>query len=168
MAFGKFGRYHPDGIDVQISEFDLVALVTAEVAAASASGPVGLTTDVPEWSLASDPLHVRYIVVNLLQNAIKYSDAQSVVIVEVKGGPNVGRVIVADNGIGIPPQDVEALFSPFFRASNVATRSGTGMGLAIVKKSASLIGARVSVDSEIGEGTTFAVSLPRAPTAWRA
>lgn len=166
MAFGKFGRYHPDGVEVHISEFDLVALVTAEVAAVRAARPVDLTA-VPEWQLASDPLHVRYIVVNLLQNAIKYSDARSAVRVAVDGGATSSRVVVADDGIGIPHRDLEPLFSPFFRASNVADRSGTGMGLAIVRKSANLIGAQIAVESTPGVGTTFVVSLPRSPTAWR-
>ena len=70
-------------------------------------------------------------------------------------------ITVADEGIGIPPAELEELFSPFYRASNVGDVPGTGMGLAIVKKSARLIGAKIEVASVQGNGTRFRVTLPR-------
>jgi signal transduction histidine kinase len=161
MAFGKFGRYHPDGVDVHPVGFDLVALVEEEVARAVEPARLELTTAGPTLEIESDPLQVRYLVVNLLQNALKYSDDR--VRVRVGGDDDSATVEVADAGIGIPENELAELFSPFFRASNVAGRPGTGMGLAIVKKSAHLIGARVEVETGLGAGTTFTISLPRRP-----
>lgn len=163
MAFGKFGRYHPDGVDVHVSEVDLVALVAVE-----AGDPrVSFVAAVDRLPLETDPLHVRYIVANLVQNALKYSDGVVRVLVgeAAEGG---GVLTVADRGIGVPRAELDALFSPFYRASNVLARPGTGMGLAIVKKSANLVGARVTVDSVEGGGTTFVVSFPAGPADWRA
>jgi signal transduction histidine kinase len=163
MAFGKFGRYHPDGVDVHPIRFDVVALVEEEVTRAAEPARLELTKELPTLEVESDPLHVRYLVVNLLQNALKYSDDR--VRVRIGGNDGAGSIVVADTGIGIPEGEVDALFSPFFRASNVADRPGTGMGLAIVKKSARLIGARVEVEMSPGGGTTFRIALPRRPPA---
>lgn len=163
MAFGKFGRYHPDGADVHVSDVDLVAL-----AGAAATDPrVSFVAAAERVPLETDPLHVQYVVVNLVQNALKYSDGT--VRVHVDEGPDGGGVLtVADDGIGVPRSELDALFSPFYRASNVAARPGTGMGLAIVKKSAKLVGAHVSVESTEDVGTTFVVTFPAGPAAWRA
>ncbi|MCA1991834.1 MAG: HAMP domain-containing histidine kinase, partial [Coleofasciculus sp. S288] len=67
---------------------------------------------------------------------------------------------VRDWGMGIPQEDQPHLFEPFYRGENVGTIRGTGMGLAIVRKAVDLHGGTVSVESEIGIGTTFTVSLP--------
>lgn len=165
MAFGKFGRYHPDGVDVRVECFDLVALLRDELAALAA-GPgaahrLRFETGAEACPLETDREHVRYIVVNLLQNAAKYSDPGSEVAVALAVAGAEIRICVSDEGIGIPAEELDELFSPFHRASNVESRPGTGMGLAIVKKSAGLIGARVSVDSRLGEGTAFTVVLGR-------
>ena len=161
MAFGKFGRYYPDGVDVRVTRFDLVALMRGEVDALRAGSGNGhrlrFVCDVPERPVETDRQHVRYIVVNLLQNAVAYSDAGSEVVLTLVATREALELRVRDEGIGVPASEVEALFSPFYRASNAAARPGTGMGLPIVKKSASLIGATVDVRSVVGEGSEFTV-----------
>jgi signal transduction histidine kinase len=67
---------------------------------------------------------------------------------------------IQDAGIGIPKEDLEQLFESFGRASNVGMIPGTGLGLAIVKKCVDLHRGKISVDSEVGIGTTFTVTLP--------
>ena len=67
---------------------------------------------------------------------------------------------VQDKGIGIPESDLVKLFDSFYRASNVGTISGTGLGLAIVKRAVDSHGGKIGVESEVGVGTTFVVSLP--------
>ena len=164
MAFGKFGRYYPDGIDVRMTRFELVGSLRDEVTALAADKGVGhrlhFETTTNAYTIETDSEHLRYIVINLLQNAVKYSEPGTKVTLElaVTGG-NV-QLRVSDEGIGIPATEVEALFSPFYRASNVETRPGTGMGLAIAKKSANLIGAHIDVSTTHGEGTVFTVTLP--------
>ncbi|NJO94271.1 MAG: HAMP domain-containing histidine kinase, partial [Hydrococcus sp. RM1_1_31] len=67
---------------------------------------------------------------------------------------------IRDYGIGIPESEQEKLFDSFHRASNVGNISGTGLGLAIVKKSVDLHGGTIEINSQIGEGTTFTVTIP--------
>ena len=67
---------------------------------------------------------------------------------------------IQDEGIGIPKEDQDRLFKPFYRASNVGRIPGTGLGLAIVKKCVETLEGEISVHSEVGVGTTFAVTLP--------
>lgn len=68
---------------------------------------------------------------------------------------------MADQGIGMPQEDVARLFETFYRASNVGTISGTGLGLSIVKRAVKLHGGGIKVDSVLGTGTRFVVTLPR-------
>jgi len=103
---------------------------------------------------------LRHILSNLLSNAIKYSPQGGIVNFELIW--QQGEVIfrIQDQGIGIPVADQAQLFNSFHRASNVGTLSGTGLGLAIVKRSVDLHGGKIAVNSEVGVGTTFTVSLP--------
>jgi signal transduction histidine kinase len=68
--------------------------------------------------------------------------------------------VVSDQGMGIPPKDMAALFTAFHRGSNTSETSGTGLGLVIVKRCVTLHGGSVEVSSELGKGTTFTVRLP--------
>ncbi|MEH2437583.1 MAG: ATP-binding protein [Nostoc sp.] len=103
---------------------------------------------------------LRHILSNLLSNAIKYSPQGGSVEFELIW--QQGEVIfrIQDQGIGIPVADQAQLFNSFHRACNVGTLSGTGLGLAIVKRSVDLHGGKIAVNSEVGVGTTFTVSLP--------
>jgi signal transduction histidine kinase len=103
---------------------------------------------------------LRHILGNLLTNAIKYSPASSKVYFELKEQEKTVIFRIKDQGIGIPQNEQQHLFQPFHRASNVGTISGTGLGLAIVKKCVEAHGGEISVESEVGVGTTFTVTLP--------
>lgn len=105
---------------------------------------------------------IRYVLTNLLSNAIKYSPEGGNIITHTIYDDDTVLISVNDTGIGIPPGDVEKLFDPFYRASNIGRISGTGLGLAIVKHVVDLHEGDVSVDSKLGEGTVFTVSLPLA------
>jgi len=102
---------------------------------------------------------LRHIFGNLLSNAIKYSPLGGTVRLRV--GLRDGQTVftVSDEGIGVPPEELPHLFESFHRASNVGDIPGTGLGLAIVKKSVELHGGHIGVDSRVGAGTTFTVSL---------
>lgn len=103
---------------------------------------------------------VRYILTNLLGNALKYSPQGSAVQLDLTCYPDQVVFRIQDEGIGIPLKDIPRLFESFHRASNVATTQGTGLGLAIVKQCVDLHGGHISVDSVIGKGSTFTVTLP--------
>ena len=102
---------------------------------------------------------IRHILSNLLSNAIKYSPKGGKVHLECVCTQEALMFHVQDRGIGIPIADQARLFDPFQRASNVGTISGTGLGLAIVKKAVELHGGNITVNSELGVGTTFTVTL---------
>lgn len=107
-----------------------------------------------------DPQLLRQILTQLLSNAVKYSPPSSRVSLMVSQKPRQGVFSVRDGGIGIPSAEQEKLFEPFFRASNIGNISGTGMGLAIVKKCVDLHRGEITVRSEAGMGTVFTVTLP--------
>ena len=107
-----------------------------------------------------DPSLLRKILINLLSNAVKYSGPGSAVTVRATAVAGTVTLSVADQGVGIPPDDQAHLFERFFRASNVSTIAGTGLGLHIVGRYVMLMGGSVSLHSELNQGTTIILSLP--------
>ncbi len=97
---------------------------------------------------------------NLLSNAIKYSPNGSVVDFIVNCNNVSAELIVKDRGIGIPEEELNLLFQSFFRASNVGSIAGYGLGLSIVKKCVDTHRGKIDVRSVVGKGTTFIVSIP--------
>lgn len=98
---------------------------------------------------------------NLLSNAVKYSPDGGVVSLDLGCDPKNLYFQVTDAGIGIPEEAQKRLFQPFQRAGNVQRIPGTGLGLAIVKKCVDLHQGEITVESQVGVGTTFKVRLPR-------
>ena len=122
--------------------------------------------DVPE-TLIGDESRLRQIMFNLMGNAIKFTEKGGVLIeiypiIHFRGGREIMLgFVVNDTGIGIPDEKLEAIFEPFMQADGSFTRKyqGTGLGLSIVKKLARLLGGNISVESEIGKGTSVYISL---------
>jgi signal transduction histidine kinase/DNA-binding response OmpR family regulator len=124
-----------------------------------------IAPDVPA-SIVGDPGRVRQIVVNLVANAIKFTEAGEVVL-RVGRAPDEGdRAVihfsVADTGIGIPADKLASIFEPFTQADSSMTRrfGGTGLGLAITTQLIALMGGRIWVNSEPGRGSTFHFTVP--------
>jgi two-component system sensor histidine kinase SenX3 len=119
--------------------------------------------------IVCDRRQVVSAVFNLLDNAVKYSEAGQPV--EVSAELNAGRCAIAvrDHGIGIPSRDLERIFERFYRVDRARSRQtgGTGLGLAIVRHTAQAHGGEVTVESHEGEGTTFTLFLPAAPPVAR-
>jgi len=104
---------------------------------------------------------LRHILTNLLTNAIKYSPAGGTVRFHLTLKAGEAAIFqIQDQGIGIPLKDQKHLFESFHRAHNVGGIPGTGLGLAIVKKSVDLHRGKIIVDSKVGSGTTFTVTIP--------
>lgn len=112
-----------------------------------------------------DPKLLRHIVANLLSNAVKYAPEDSTIDLQLVGSDEAVRLVVVDEGIGIPEAEVPHLFEPFRRASNVGSRSGTGLGLAIARRALDLHDGSIGVESILGAGTTFTVTLPTTSQA---
>jgi signal transduction histidine kinase len=130
---------------------------------------VHVADDLP--SLTVDVGRLELTFVNLLSNAIKYSDAtKSDRVVEVVGGPgsdSVCRLIVRDNGIGIPADRIDSIFDRFSRAhadrDDLNGVTGVGLGLSIVADCVRAMGGRVEVESSVDLGTAFLITLPGRP-----
>ncbi|MGA0198437.1 MAG: PAS domain S-box protein [Prochlorotrichaceae cyanobacterium] len=104
---------------------------------------------------------LRQIVLNLISNAVKYSKDKTPVEVILLLTIDEIFLTVKDFGIGILPEDKQQLFEPFHRGQNVGERSGTGLGLSVVKGCLDLHQGQISVQSQPGKGTVFTVTLPR-------
>ncbi|MDX2159977.1 MAG: HAMP domain-containing sensor histidine kinase [bacterium] len=104
---------------------------------------------------------MQQICTNLIQNAVKYSPEHSTVSVNLTCSDEEIMLQVSDQGIGIPAKDLEQIFDSFYRGSNVGETPGTGIGLSVVKLAVELHGGTIRVDSQVGQGTTFTVRLPR-------
>ncbi len=119
-----------------------------------------IAPEVPETVLG-DSGRLRQIILNVVSNSIKFTDHGEVSIkVEVAGEERETRVMrftVADTGIGIPPEKLESIFSPFTQADASTTRKygGTGLGLSISARLAEMMGGKIWVESEVGRGTSF-------------
>jgi PAS domain S-box-containing protein len=117
----------------------------------------------PQATLVTDATKLRQILINLVGNAIKFTERGEVCItVEVDPGSlRPVSITVRDTGIGIPPDRHQAVFEPFEQADSSTRRQfgGTGLGLSIVKAFAELIGAAIEVESEVGTGTAFTIWL---------
>jgi signal transduction histidine kinase len=141
---------------------DLVALI-AEAGKRHDWSRHQLVLDTPQPVIgACDPVRVAQLIDNLIENAIKYSPNGGEVRIALRATENEARVTVSDKGVGIPPADTPHIFERFHRAGNVDTArfSGMGLGLYICRGIVEQHGGKIGVQSHLGEGTTFEVSLP--------
>ena len=151
----------PELAPVSVPELAREAVRNASAAAAS----FGVTleaeaADGPD--VQGDHLGLTQVLENLIGNAVKFSHPGDTVRVQATWSEAQWRVDVADQGIGIPPDEMDRLFHRFVRASNARTsgRPGTGLGLSVVKAIVEVHGGWVTVDSELEQGTTFSIYLP--------
>jgi signal transduction histidine kinase len=118
-----------------------------------------------EHRCVCDAQKLYQVFLNLMDNAIKYSDPGARVDVKIVEGVSSLTVEVKDTGVGIPEEDLGQLFERFYRVDKNRSRAtgGSGLGLAISRQIVEMHGGELSVESEVGEGSTFRVRLPKAP-----
>lgn len=120
----------------------------------------------PELLVEGNAYHLRQVVNNLIDNALKFTPAGGKVSVRLRAVDNAAVFSVQDNGPGIPPEDLPHIFERFFRGdrshSHDGERTGTGLGLSICQAVVQAHSGRMSVESKAGVGTTFTVSIPLA------
>jgi heavy metal sensor kinase len=141
---------------------DLVTEVV-EMASKNSSRIINLEAE-SEPSIAKvDHKYLRQVLLNLIDNAVKYSDCDTEITLRLKSTQNQAIVQVCDRGHGITLQHQSRIFDRFYRVDEARTRStgGTGLGLSIVKTFVERMGGSVTVNSQIGEGSVFTVILPR-------
>jgi len=147
-------------IPVRLLVSETVDLVQA--AADLAEVPIHVTPDPPDIELACDRRQMRSALMNLLDNAIKYSGPREPVEIGARLDGDRVALTVRDHGIGIPTRDLERIFERFYRVDRARSREtgGTGLGLAIVRHVAQAHGGDVSVQSREGEGSLFTLHVP--------
>jgi signal transduction histidine kinase len=118
----------------------------------------------PLWVKAHQPL-LGQLLDNLLENACKYSEPCTPIVVRTWGEGDAVALAVEDHGCGIPAEELARVFEPFYRAESArpSGRAGVGLGLAVVRRIAETLGGTITAESEPGRGSRFAVRLPRAP-----
>lgn len=115
-------------------------------------------------TLRTDPVKLRQVLLNLISNAVKYTDEGTV---SLSTGQRDGAVdfFVRDTGAGVAEDHLEKIFEPFWQVEQTTTRraGGTGLGLAVTRQFVDLLGGAITVESKLGEGSTFRVTLPFDP-----
>jgi CheY-like chemotaxis protein/two-component sensor histidine kinase len=146
---------------------DLVAEVVADFQSASPKHEIVFRRPEQKLRALGDRERLEQVVVNLVQNAIKYSPQGGRVEIDVERSGSRARVQVSDQGIGIPKEEQRHVFERFFRAHNAATRNygGLGIGLYVSNEIVERHGGGFEVVSEPGQGTTFAFTVPLHETA---
>lgn len=163
-----FSKLKANHLELHLDVLDLAELATGtveELRCLAQQKAINLRIDLTQASIpiVNDPVRLRQVLVNLVSNAIKFTDAGSVKL-KVWELPE-GRVAIAvsDTGIGIHPTDQEHIFQEFWQVNQTSTRKtkGTGLGLAITNSLVHLMQGTISVESQPGKGATFRVELPR-------
>ena len=167
-----FSKIEAEHLELEAIPFDLQKLLHSTVgllAVRAREKHLELITDIGlEFPalVRGDPTRVRQVLTNLVGNAIKFTDEGEIVVraVATSAGERAVRVefAVRDTGIGISREQLASIFQEFTQADASMTRryGGTGLGLAIARKLVTLMGGELSVESEVGKGSTFAFTLP--------
>jgi two-component system phosphate regulon sensor histidine kinase PhoR len=163
----SLARLESPGMELTLSEVDLPELLHSimrdwekRLAAKQLKSHLNFPGNLPR--LRADEMRLQELIYNLLDNAVKYSKPGGTVFLRAEPAGDSVRISVADQGIGIPENDLPRIFERFYRAdkSRSSEHSGTGLGLSIVKHIAQLHGGSVEAESELGKGTTISVVLP--------
>jgi signal transduction histidine kinase len=162
------GRLDRDDVPVERHRVDVAEVVGAAVEAMAAQVPdsIQLSVDAGANGTAAigDRSRIEQVLVNLIDNAVKYGRREGTVVVSTQRIGDVVRIAVSDEGMGIQPSEQDAIFEKFYRADPEQRHSpsGTGLGLYISRELVRRMGGRIGVDSRLGAGSTFFVELPAA------
>jgi signal transduction histidine kinase/DNA-binding response OmpR family regulator len=172
-----FSKIEAGKLDIESIELDLVAnvdevgsIMAFQAAAKGLELVVNVRPEVPGRVLG-DPQRIRQCLINLVGNAIKFTQRGEVVLEVCTVGQQSGRALVhfevRDTGIGIESGALQTLFQPFIQADSSTTRKfgGTGLGLSIVRRLVEMMGGRAGAHSEVGSGSTFWFTLPLEPAS---
>jgi PAS domain S-box-containing protein len=152
-------------LDLNLNVDEVGSLMAFQAAAKGLELVVNVRPEVPQHVIG-DPQRIRQCLLNLVGNAIKFTQSGEVVLEVCSLGRQSGRSLVhfevRDTGIGVPPETLAKLFQPFTQADSSTTRrfGGTGLGLSIVRKLVEMMGGQVGAHSEVGKGSAFWFTLP--------
>ncbi len=163
ISLAEAGQLHLNLEQVNIAE--LLADVQTSFSGQAEEAGVDLLVDVEDANLTvtADAGRLDQILGNLVANALRYTPAESCIRLEAESSPMGVRLRIRDEGQGISPEDIPFVFDRFYRADKSRTREegGSGLGLAIARQLIQLHKGKISVESELGKGTTFRIDLPK-------
>ncbi|MGD8401494.1 MAG: ATP-binding protein [Bacillota bacterium] len=167
-------RIQAGKFDLHPEELDLTALVTeagANLQSIAARKKISIVTDIatPLPPLTGDYYRLRQVLVIFLDNAIKYSEAGTQIVITLRMTDQTAFITIKDQGIGIPPAELQYIWERFYKVDKVRGKSGSGagLGLTIAKYLIEAHHGRVTVESELGRGTTVEIALPfQSCSAW--
>jgi len=161
--FLSLGKLDEGRVESHITAFDLKEIIsetTDEMKGLLKKGQYFIFKHEGNIATVSDKKMLKNILINLITNAIKFSDEEVPVEINSSAGGEDVSIAITDHGIGISAEDQEHLFSSFFRGANATNIAGTGLGLHIVKRYVDLLGGNVSLESKLNTGTTVTVRFP--------
>ena len=161
--FLSLGKLDEGRVESHITAFDLKEIIsetTDEMKGLLKKGQHFIFKHEGNIATVSDKKMLKNILINLITNAIKFSDEEVPVEINSSAGGEDVSIAITDHGIGISAEDQEHLFSSFFRGANATNIAGTGLGLHIVKRYVDLLGGNVSLESKLNTGTTVTVRFP--------
>ncbi len=162
LARGQSGRITLSLANIDLAKF--VSDVTRDLQPAASDHGLELAAELPERPVMAfvDGDRMQQVLHNLLENAIQYTPSGGAVRVRLMAAPAEARIAVEDTGIGIPEADRPYVFERFFRSDRArrAYRGGTGLGLSIARWIVEAHKGKIAVESVVGKGSTFTVTLP--------
>lgn len=153
--------------ELRLGAVDLLAMLRESVEIVQPNfedGSIELieSPDQPAIIVEADARRLRQVVLNLLSNAVTFTPPEGRVSIEVKKAPGIVEIVVSDTGLGIAPEDLDLIFTPFHQIDSDLARAhgGTGLGLAVSQRIIEMHGGRISAESELGVGSKFRIALP--------
>jgi signal transduction histidine kinase len=159
MESGRM-EIHREPVDLN----EIVSEAADRIRPTAPQHPLALRLDPMVGEVSGDRDKLTQVMANLLSNAVKYSPDGGEIVLSTRLEGNTAHIVVRDHGMGIPKAALETIFERYGRVESIATRriQGTGLGLPIVRQIVQLHGGAVWVESSVGEGSVFHVTLPRA------
>ncbi len=163
-----FSKIEAGRLEIKPQRFNLgnlINLTIEELRSLAIQKQLNLTAEVnlKDSYIVQDANFLKRIIVNLVSNAIKFTDIGTVKIKVWEMNPDKIAIAITDTGIGIAPADREKIFQAFRQIDQGFTRqhSGTGLGLAITQSLVSMMGGKINLESQLNEGSTFTIEIPR-------
>ena len=163
-----FSKIEAGKLELNPQRFDLkylTRITVEELRSLAIEKQLSLVTDIQleDNFIVQDANFVKRILINLLSNAIKFTESGQIMVQVKEIDKTKIAIAVSDTGVGVAPEDRDKIFEAFRQADQSFTRqhSGTGLGLAITNSLIKMMGGKISLDSTLGQGSTFTVEIPR-------
>lgn len=147
--------------DVSLDDIMIQLYEDGEILASKKKIKVNLSR-VDNVRIKGDKVRLRQLLLNLVDNAVKYTADNGEISLSLEQENGKAKIVVADTGVGIPPEALDKIFDRFYRVDKARSRElgGSGLGLSIAKWVAETHGGKIEVESKVGKGSTFTVYLP--------